>query len=380
MQLESIKYSEYDDEPRAWDLDMFAVDQINLIVGKNASGKTRTLRLINNLALLLCGERKPSSLSSSNFNAKFKDDNDTYQYVVNIKNGAVIKEEFQSEKNKWLTRSQDGTGTIFYSAEKKHMAFQTDVSELAFTSKRDSIQHPFIEPLYQWAKSVHLYEFGTSLGGNLLELKLEGAAEANTKNTQMVVGIYRRGEKEFADKFKTSIKNDMKKLGYHILDIGVATPSDVQIIDPMPSPGELVEIWIQEDGLQAKIEHRKISQGMFRALSLIIQLNYSTMTKMPSCTLVDDIGEGLDHERSCALIELVLTKIQASKTQLIMTTNDRFVMNKVPLEMWTVLHRQGSHCKVFNIKNAKDKFEEFRFTGLNNFDFFASDYLTENKK
>lgn len=63
-----------------------------------------------------------------------------------------------------------------------------------------------------------------------------------------------------------------------------------------------------------------------------------------------------------------------------MATNDRFVMNNVPLEMWTVLQRKGSRCQVFNFNNSKEKFENFRFTGLNNFDFFATDYLTENKK
>jgi len=58
-----------------------------------------------------------------------------------------------------------------------------------------------------------------------------------------------------------------------------------------------------------------------------------------------------------------------------MATNDRFVMNTVPLEYWSVLERRGAVVKVHNRENAKQKFEDFRFTGLNNFDFFASDFL-----
>lgn len=57
------------------------------------------------------------------------------------------------------------------------------------------------------------------------------------------------------------------------------------------------------------------------------------------CIVIDDIGERLDYERSCALIELLMSKATTQQVQLIMTTNDRFVMNKVPLEAWTVLHR-----------------------------------------
>ncbi len=116
---------------------------------------------------------------------------------------------------------------------------------------------------------------------------------------------------------------------------------------------------------------------MFRAISLIIQLNYLKLTREPSCILIDDIGEGLDYERSCHLIKLIMDKAENARFQLIMATNDRFVMNEVPLEYWTVLHREGKRCRVFNIKNSKEKFEEFRFTGLNNFDFFSSDYLIE---
>ena len=60
-----------------------------------------------------------------------------------------------------------------------------------------------------------------------------------------------------------------------------------------------------------------------------------------------------------------------------MATNDRFVMNNVPLECWTVLQREGQKCAVYNYNNSKDFFEEFKFTGLNNFDFFATDFIHE---
>jgi hypothetical protein len=34
-----------------------------------------------------------------------------------------------------------------------------------------------------------------------------------------------------------------------------------------------------------------MSQGMFRVLSLIIQVNYSVLAKKPNCILIDDIGK-----------------------------------------------------------------------------------------
>ena len=88
--------------------------------------------------------------------------------------------------------------------------------------------------------------------------------------------------------------------------------------------------------------------------------------------MIDDIGEGLDFERSSSLIRLLIKKASSSKFQLIMTTNDRFVMNNMPIKYWTILDRVGSECLVYNYRNSRKLFNEFELTGLNNFDLFSS--------
>ena len=116
---------------------------------------------------------------------------------------------------------------------------------------------------------------------------------------------------------------------------------------------------------------------MFRAFSLLIQINFALLNGTPSCIIIDDIGEGLDFDRSCALIELLMEKVKGSSVQLVMATNDRFVMNKVPLEYWTVLRREEGKTRIYNYANSKEIFDEFSFTGLNNFDFLATDFLQQ---
>jgi AAA15 family ATPase/GTPase len=120
-----------------------------------------------------------------------------------------------------------------------------------------------------------------------------------------------------------------------------------------------------------------MSQGMARAFSLIVQLNYSLMAKIPSCILIDDIGEGLDYDRSRKLIELIIEKAEGSNIQVFMTTNDRFVMNSVPLKYWSVIHREGNKSVFYNYQNSKQTFDDFAFTGLNNFDFFATEFYRQ---
>jgi hypothetical protein len=63
---------------------------------------------------------------------------------------------------------------------------------------------------------------------------------------------------------------------------------------------------------------------MFRTLSLFIQLNYALQASLPSCLLIDDIGEGLDYSRSALLIERLMSKVEGTQIQLVMSTNDQF--------------------------------------------------------
>ncbi|GAB4299779.1 MAG: hypothetical protein Fur0025_39010 [Oscillatoriaceae cyanobacterium] len=57
-----------------------------------------------------------------------------------------------------------------------------------------------------------------------------------------------------------------------------------------------------------------------------------------------------------------------------MTSNDEYIMNGVPLEYWSVIERTSGQVKLHNYFNAEDKFKQFEFLGLNNFDFFTSEF------
>ncbi len=119
----------------------------------------------------------------------------------------------------------------------------------------------------------------------------------------------------------------------------------------------------------------QMSQGMFRALALVVHLNLCAFSKNKKLILVDDIGEGLDYERATAIIHLLISKAEENNIQLIMTSNDRFVMNEVPLKYWSILKRTGGVVKMYNMANSQQQFDKFKFLGLNNFDFFASNFF-----
>ena len=134
---------------------------------------------------------------------------------------------------------------------------------------------------------------------------------------------------------------------------------------------------VKEIELKSETKQIDMSQGMFRALSLLIQLNYNLLSTETSTILVDDIGEGLDYERGTKLIKIIIEKTLKSSTQLIASTNDRFIMNSVPLEYWIILARKNSEIRIITKENSKKLFDEFEETGLNNFDFFSSNYYSK---
>jgi hypothetical protein len=120
----------------------------------------------------------------------------------------------------------------------------------------------------------------------------------------------------------------------------------------------------------------EISDGMMRALSTLIFIHFLRLQKKPGCFLIDDIGEGLDFDRSTRLIATIIELAEKNHLQLVMTTNDRFVMNGVPLQYWSVVEREKGTVKVFNNRNHPERFSEFEEFGFHNFDFFAKQFFS----
>jgi len=377
MRLKAIKYIRFKNEKNEWSIEgkpinnkynqSLTINQINLIVGKNATGKTNTINAIRTIADLISGDKKLSSLVYNTFkyDLLFEDNFEDLLYTLDVKKGEVVQEILKIGKVEKLNRAK---GELFYELENKNLSFQTDKDILAI-SRRDSKQQPFFESIYNWGKTLNHYKFGGLLGKETFLKEINSAdsdKELNLKDTNKVTGVLIKGQSQFKDTFISAIIEDMHKIGYPLKTI------DTRNLKYLPL--NILGLAVQENDLDDYTDQDEMSQGMFRALSLIIQLNYSLFTNNPSCILIDDIGEGLDFERSKSLIELIIAKSEKSSVQVLMTTNDRFVMNKIPLQYWSLIKREKHKSIFYNYQNSKDTFDEFSLTGLNNFEFFSSDF------
>lgn len=384
MRLDKFEYTYNEGLDNEWKIEDCQLNQINLIVGKNASGKSKIVQAIYILSELLIESTNVSpSKRKDKWHLYFDTDNPekNIQYSLKIENGLVVEEQFIINNEKLLDRNQSGEGYIWAEELNTKMRFQSPQTELAVVKRRDAIQHPFLEGIYQWANSLRFYQFGTQLGKDLLAFipstieLVKG--ETDLKDDQYVVGIFLLGKNEFQDNFSNKIIKDMVEIGYQISEVGTKVQSMFKIGEsfaPDQDNSSIQFLYVKEDDLKGITEQSEMSQGMFRALSLFIQINYSLLAEKPSCIIIDDIGEGLDYERASAIIKLLIEKAKTGLIQLIMTTNDQFIMNGVPLEYWSVIERKPGSAKLHNKFNTKEKFEEFEFIGLNNFDFFTSEF------
>ncbi|MEL7627311.1 MAG: AAA family ATPase [Anaerolineaceae bacterium] len=365
--------------PEEWELNYCEFGDVNLIVGKNATGKTRTLNVIRGLAGLFT-ESDSLQWREGFYKAELQSSNKKYAYTLEYHSKKICFEELKVNGKVKLFREENGIGRIFAERLSKDIEFQIDSNQIAAYAKRDSIQHSFLNDLNKWADGVTRYNFNGGLGKEIMFVKPSGKRNSDIetkisiKDTQKAIQIFLLGEKEFANTYKRMIVEDMNFLDYSISGVGIASIEGT--IEGLPE-GNLSTLYVQESDLRTKTSQITMSDGMFRALSVLLQVNYAILSHRATCILVDDIGEGLDYSRSSALVKRLINKAKGSSIQLIMSTNDRFIMNSVPLEYWIILTRKGGHVRNLTYRNSKELFEGFERTGLNNFDFFSSGYYSQ---
>lgn len=378
VDLKSLSYFQHRGTPDEWSIEGLVFGQINLLVGKNATGKSRAVTIIAGplgLSRNILGGRLITA--ECNFDAEFDAEGTHVRYVLRASENKVLEEKVFVNGELMLERDEKSL-RLWYEKQQATIDHESTTNEL-YAARKDSQQHPYLAPLHQWAESVRYYTFGTSLGKDTLGLVVKKGTptEFDDRDQDRVVGIFLQGKKEFPDQYVQSLLSDMNELGYALSEVDAQPPKHITLIpssDSIQLAGQLTAIGVREDGIEAMYFQDSMSQGMFRALSVLAQVNYSQLSQRAHCIVIDDIGEGLDYDRSAILISLLRRKAQTSKFQLIMTTNDQFVMNHVPLDEWSVLQRNGNKVAVRNIHNSRQVFEDFRFVGMSNFAFFEMDF------
>lgn len=371
MQLHKFSYKEYENNSRFWDLKEFRLNKINLIVGSNTSGKSRTLNVINALAKLLLSSK--IQLNSGTYKGEFIDNDIKISYSVEFKNGVILSEILQENDEVRFKRDKKGLGEIYNSDLGVMMKFEVPHNQLV-VSRRDRIQFPYLEKLFLWASNTRHFRFSKEKDKGTLSLIESNQAPKESYNLNesvMATDAFRRAKGKFRDTFVSKLIEDFNRIGYDISGIDVGVLHSIKVDSPLGH--KLVGLRVNENDRKGVTDQHEMSDGMFRALSILIHYNFYILERKKLNILIDDIGEGLDFERSTKLIKLLIEKSIESPIQLIMTSNDQFIMNNTNLDYWQIISRKGPVVRMFNRFNSEKEFEDFKFTGLTNFDFYSMD-------
>lgn len=318
MILTKIDYDEQPEEPTYWRIKDVNLGNFNLIVGLNATGKTRLTNVISSLAAIIMRRRR----TNGHWNLEFYLDGENpvkYRYELVIKNQVVEKETLRENRKVLLQRTRD-KGTILSKRTGKNVQISPPERELMFHVRRDIVEFPFFEHFFAWAESCIYYTF-SGIRPNEIGPNPEMIANNLVGVPKLII--------EANQQRRDRILEDFRQIGYPIDRIGTTQFADIKIIT------------VKESDLNCETIQVKMSAGMYRVLSLIAIIEQWLESGGVGTFIIDDIGEGLDYKRSSKLVELLRSKMQGADRQFIITSNNRFLINSVDIRDINFLNRKG---------------------------------------
>lgn len=354
MKLKTFSYKEAN-----WSIENLQLDEVGLIVGKNATGKSRTLKAIFKLKALLTQEF--SIESSAEWAVSFVNEEGVaidYQFTISESGEKVIYEKVVYDGKVVLLREEGqkaGSATIKNYLSNQQEEVYPPSNKLVIHTNRDVKKFPFLEEIAFWAENTYSVDFGSIHPFNSLVGSKKDIATAIGELPMQFEGLSEGGKEE--------VKRGLEALGYEVETIQVVNFQGLNVL------------YLKEENVEDKLIHFDVSQGMYRALVALTNFQKILSLQQTPTLLIDDLCEGLDYARATKLGKLLFETALENNIQLIATSNDSFLMEVVDLKYWNVLIREGSKVRGINTHSHPKIFEEFKFTGLSNFDFFSSSYL-----
>jgi AAA15 family ATPase/GTPase len=370
MRLVKFSYKQ-----KNWELDEITFNDVNLIVGKNAAGKSRIINRLNEVVELINPTSSFRSISQIFINTSFsielksKDEEHTIKYNLSTRNRIIVEENLWYDGELYLERNTYLTKIWSASSPETEVEINPPGDSLVLLIRRDTKEYPFFEQIILWAENCYGMKFGEISNQKIYDTSHLFHA------TDSIIDMY----ESLDENSRNNIIKNLSSIDFKVSNIiyrgyplssNLSSPKDKFVIS---------FLYIEEDEV-GTFDIKNLSQGMYRTLCTLIFMEYLLAKKEPQTIIIDDLCEGLDYSRATKLGKLLFEFCKKHNIQLIASSNDGFLMDAVNLEYWNVLQRDGKKVSTINYANSPELFDDFKFTGFSNFDFFSSDYIAKNKK
>lgn len=348
MIITSFDYQEYN-----WSLSSIPFGKLNLIVGKNAVGKSKTLDSLVRTVKIIKGDLSGVFLGHQGKLVFRLDDDEEMEFTYSIKGDGTIESEFLRKNNEVIVDREDSVTRI------KGETVNPPSNKLCIQSQRDTTKYPEFEAIMQWAEQIKGFSF----------------SDLSSSNYYVVPSMFNDPKdlselfEHIGDERKDFIIAKMRELDYKVEDIKQLKISDNYTI-----------ITLKENGVSMSLHPHTMSNGMLRVFYIFSYLAYLSAEEGAKTLLIDDLGEGLDYSRSKKLSKIIFDYCEEHGIQLITTSNDNFLMNAVDLRHWIILLRENEQITAVCEKTHPELFLKFKRLGLNNFDLFSTDFISKYLK
>ena len=133
-----------------WQLDKLSLNPLNLIVGMNAVGKSRTIEAIGNVIRFIKGE---TDTEMPDFHCSIQLKNGyQLEYSFGVEKGQITNECLKKGDDKIIQRIQD---LVIIQDEE----INPPSNRLVIQARRDTKRYPEIEEIMQWAEQTFIFVF-----------------------------------------------------------------------------------------------------------------------------------------------------------------------------------------------------------------------------
>lgn len=331
-----------------WQLDSLSLKRQNLVVGLNAVGKSRTIRAIGHVVRFIKGE---TDAFVEDFSCTLVFENGVkLEYSFDILDGEIYAEVLRKNGNVLVSRER-------FSAKMYGETISPPSNKLVIQVRRDTIRFPEIEEIIQWAEHTSTFVFS-----NITTSPNSLSPYAISAEPLLPVMFNRISESQ-----REMMVTYMRDMKYQI-----------DRIEAFEQENGVKMLHVFEKGVDFPMTPFDLSNGMFRVFCILIYMLYSSTLSEARCLMIDDLGEGLDYMRSIKLGKVIFDYCSNHDIQLIVTSNDSFLMDTIDLRYWNILQRKGNHVLGLNAESHPVLFEKFARTGLSNFDLLSSNFIINN--
>lgn len=369
MKILSYKFS----EPNSWCFERIDFNSINLLVGRNGSGKTRLLNTIVNFFKMF----RPNSneIQNGEWEVKFKissNDNNEYTYIFKAESDQILEETLLINSKIHINRKNN---SIIIDG-KEMPGFGKNIIGLKAFSQTD-ILVPILKAFQNvYVRRYNPYSYLEQPGHPLVSLdQLTKIIESDdsfinylslTDSILPELGFFYLKEKKREELSK--LKKDFCSYFDYVEDLDLLNIDKIRSQFPIINESlSLFCLCIKENN--SWIPTFAISSGMKKYLEALIDL-YATPS---NCIIIyDEFENGLDPINITDLIDLFLEK--RNERQYIFTSHHPNIINNFPVKNWIVLNRDK--YSVHNLsgdKIEKDTQIKGAFISLLNSKFYSGE-------